>query len=92
MDRIPEWTLADKLRKARISAGLDQAQLADRLGAARNTVVNYENGRTDPKLYLIREWARVTEVPVEWFTRQVTGERLAALAARVLCWPLRTAS
>lgn len=46
---IPEWTLADRLRKAREMAELDQAQMADRIGVSRRSVINYEKANTDPR-------------------------------------------
>ncbi len=45
---VPAWTVADRLRKAREHAGLEQAQLATDLGVSRNTVGNYEGGKVTP--------------------------------------------
>jgi transcriptional regulator with XRE-family HTH domain len=63
--QIPEWTLADRLRKARESAGLSQQEMADHLGLSRVTVGTYENGAT-PKLAVLRVWAMRTGVPLDW--------------------------
>lgn len=63
---IPEWTMGDRLRKAREDAGLSQAELADRIGISRNTVGNAEIGDRTPLLVTLRAWADVTSVPVEW--------------------------
>ena len=35
---IPEWTVADRLRKARESADLSQAELAELTGISRRTI------------------------------------------------------
>ena len=42
--RVPEWTVGDRLRKARESAGLEQRQLAERAGMSRTTLRKVENG------------------------------------------------
>ena len=63
---VPQWTLTDRLRKARESAGLNQPQLAEALGVSSNTVGNYERGFTTPRRMVLMAWAMVTGVPVEW--------------------------
>lgn len=84
---IPQWTLADRCRKAREHAGMDQRQLADAIGVARNTVVNYEHGHRQPREIVLRAWAMATGVPLEWLksgtvdTRQYPHSGLLALAA-----------
>ena len=74
VERIPEFTIGDRLRKARELTGLDQGPFADEIGVSRGTVSNYEAGKTTAikRLYL-RTWAMRTGVPVEWLaTGQVT--------------------
>ena len=34
----PQWTVGDRLRKAREMIGLDRAELAEQIGISRNTV------------------------------------------------------
>lgn len=65
---IPQWTLGDRLRKAREHAGMDQEELALRIGVSRGTVSNYEIGRgtRPPKVVVLRAWARECGVPYEW--------------------------
>lgn len=65
---IPQWTLGDRLRKAREHAGMDQLELANRIGISRNTVSNYElgNGTRPPKVVVLRAWANECGVPYEW--------------------------
>lgn len=63
---IPEWTITDRLRKSREHANMDQTQLAERIGMARTTVSNYENGVTPPKRPILLSWALATGVPLEW--------------------------
>lgn len=64
--RIPEWTLADRLRKAREMTGLGQIEFAEHSGISRASVVNYETGRRVPRAVYLSAWALATGVPVEW--------------------------
>lgn len=64
---VPTWTLGERLRKAREDAGLSQHELADRIGIHFNSVSAYEhNKQGKPKRLVVREWARVTDVPEWW--------------------------
>jgi transcriptional regulator with XRE-family HTH domain len=65
---IPQWTLGDRLRKAREFAGMEQGELALRIGVSRGTVSNYELGRgtRPPKVVVLRAWAHECGVPYEW--------------------------
>lgn len=68
---VPQWTLGDRLRKARESAGLEQTELAQSLGASRKTIGNAERGQHQPRRSLVMAWALATNVPVRWL---MTGE------------------
>lgn len=74
---IPEWTFADRCRKARVNAGFDtQEAFADAAGISRGTVGNYESGSTKrPIRAVIAAWALATGVPAEWLR---TGENASA--------------
>lgn len=63
---IPEITLATRLRLAREHAGLEQGQLAELMGIARNTVSRSENGAGTPRTIVLKAWALATGVPLEW--------------------------
>ena len=64
---IPTWTVTDRLAKARQVAGLSGAELAQRIGVARSTIVNYESPTYETRKDLVlREWARVCDVSFEW--------------------------
>lgn len=71
-NRIPEWTVADRLRKARESAGLSQADLAELTGISRRTISSYEQGST-PKRTNVLAWAMATGYPYTWITDGSTG-------------------
>lgn len=68
---VPEWTIADRLRKARESAGYGQVEFSQRTSMARGTISAAENGKRVPSRANIRLWAMATGVPFEWL---VNGE------------------
>lgn len=64
---VPQWTAADRLRKARVTAGLTQTELAEQMGVAKSTVSNYEAGHTtNLRTIVLKQWALATGVPVAW--------------------------
>ena len=69
--RIPEWTIGDRIRKAREHAGLDQDQLADLTGFGRSTLSNWEHDRNAPSVKKLLDLARALDVPVTWL---LTGD------------------
>lgn len=77
----PAWTLGERLRKARNHAGMEQVELADALGVARNTISNYETDRRHPSKALIRYWAEVCGVSNDWL---VDGDG-ASTTSYMLC-------
>jgi transcriptional regulator with XRE-family HTH domain len=64
---IPEFSVADRLRKARELTGLTGQDFADEIGVSRRTVTTYERGvdRMPPKSLLLL-WQLRTGVPAEW--------------------------
>ena len=62
---VPEWTLTDRLRKARETAGYTQAELGDRLGVTKTTVSRAERGEGITHRTMI-QWAAETGVPLAW--------------------------
>lgn len=59
-------TLGKRMRIARQTADLDQAQIAAMLGVARTTVGMWERGETEPSATNFVAWALVTGQPLEW--------------------------
>ena len=68
---VPEWTVGDRLRKARVHAGIGTEQMAVALLRTRNTVGNYEGGRSKPPPRVMARWAELCAVPLEWL---LTGD------------------
>lgn len=54
------------MAKARVFIGLDQTEMADRLGVSRRTVSRLETGQHQPTRAVLIAWAYVTGVPLEW--------------------------
>ncbi len=63
---IPQWDLADRMRKALRQSGLSAGEIARYLGVGRNTVSTWINGRIEPSLQTLRLWALRTGVSFEW--------------------------
>jgi transcriptional regulator with XRE-family HTH domain len=55
-----EWTLGDRLRKARELAGYDAKAFAERIGVSRDTIRSYEADRYLPKRPVLLAWALAT--------------------------------
>ncbi|MFJ2370867.1 helix-turn-helix domain-containing protein [Microbacterium sp. NPDC087665] len=70
----PTWTLVDRLRKSRMLADLDQGEIADRIGVARNTVSNWERGRSEPTATYFVRWASATGVTLDWLAAGLNAE------------------
>jgi Helix-turn-helix len=67
---VPEWDLADRMRKALRISGMDVQEMADYLGVARNTVSTWINGRNRPSRPTLRLWAIRCGVPYEWLLEE----------------------
>lgn len=87
---VPEWTVSDRLRKAREVRGYRQQELADRMGLTRRTIGALERGETKIERRNLLAWAMATGVPPEWLEHgwaprgsnpQPTGNRHLGLAA-----------
>lgn len=68
---VKTWTLAERLKRARLVAGLEQAELSELIGASRASISNYENGRTEPTASTFVLWAEATGASLEWLAQGV---------------------
>ena len=57
--------LITKIKEYRERAGYKQSELAEMVGARRETIVHLENGRYNPSLKLAMEIAKVFHATVE---------------------------
>lgn len=71
----PEWTLGDRLAKARRNAGWTQQQMAELIAQAvpemrikKQTISNWENDTNRPRdlMRVVDEWSRLTRAPQAW--------------------------
>ena len=82
---VPEWTLADRLRKARDLAGYSQAELATATGISQRSIIRYERGQAEPRRPELLAWATACHVKYEWLTGghspgEETEQQMQALA------------
>ena len=71
--RIPTWSFADRLRKAREFAGLDQGDLAPLILKKRSTLSGWERGNHRPDELTIRAIAFHTGVSFDWLWSGTDG-------------------
>ena len=57
--------LVTKIKEYREKVGMKQSELAEQVGARRETIVHLENGRYNPSLKLAMDIAKVFGVTVE---------------------------
>jgi transcriptional regulator with XRE-family HTH domain len=63
---VPEWDLADRMRKALRESGVSVGEMAEYLGVYRSTLSKWLGGVTTPKAGMLRLWAMRTGVDFEW--------------------------
>jgi transcriptional regulator with XRE-family HTH domain len=68
---VPQFDMADRLRKALRTADVGVQEMAEYLGVSRNTIGAWIGGRVVPGLAFIRLWAMRTGVSLKWLQ---TGE------------------
>ncbi len=72
---VPEWDLADRLRKALRSSDVSVAQISQALDVSRQTVGNWMAGRARPTRATVVAWALATGVDLHWLeTGQAPAE------------------
>lgn len=66
MKTRPQWTLGDRVRKAREHRGWTQRDLSSRLGVSLRTISRWERGDNRPGTGLLVAVAHETGVPISW--------------------------
>jgi ribosome-binding protein aMBF1 (putative translation factor) len=61
----PEYEIATELIRARLRAGLSQAELAARMGTSQSTIARLESGQTLPSTKTLLRFAEATGSKVE---------------------------
>lgn len=59
-------TIGERIRAARKAAGLNQADLAARIGVSQPSVANWESGVHDPRRLMLAKVAEALATPLEW--------------------------
>jgi transcriptional regulator with XRE-family HTH domain len=59
----PRATLGDLLRRARLDAGMEQAELAEKIGASRSAIGAWERDRSQPDFGWIKRIIVATNSP-----------------------------
>jgi len=57
-------TFAEKLKTARLQAGISQEKLSSLLGVTKRTIINYENGQTLPPINMLPKIAKLFGVTI----------------------------
>lgn len=66
---LPQWTFADRMRKIRRDVlGVEQAELAEKLGVTRQAYAAWEAGRNEPRsiLAIAKKVELMSGVPAAW--------------------------
>jgi transcriptional regulator with XRE-family HTH domain len=79
---VPEFDLADRMRKALRESTYTAGEMASYLGVNRTTVSTWLNGHYTPGVQTLRLWAMATGVPFEWLSEGRQAHELADLTSR----------
>lgn len=63
-----------RFRVAREIAGLTQDELAQMVGVARTTILDWEAGRTEPTFAKVVALSRATKQPLDWFAEGLDAD------------------
>ena len=88
---MPQWDLADRMRKALRQADTGVSEIADYLGVSRTSVSNWINGRVPPSTQTLRLWAIRCGVSYDWLRDGPsvvagTGSRTAPTLTQRITW------
>lgn len=78
---VPEWTVGDRLMKARQHAGLTQEQMATAISnemgstVSKQRISNWETDTNQPRRFIdvVDAWSRITGVDQAWILGFRTG-------------------
>lgn len=80
MEKIETWTLRTRLWISRYNTGMKQAELARRVGVARETISRIECGSLLPSALLALRIAEVLDTPMDrlfWIERKIERRQLS---------------
>jgi len=79
---VPQWDVADRLRKALRESGTSSTEMADYLGVSKTSLSNWINGHFEPSTQTLRLWALRTGVPYEWLISDTNPQASTAIRCR----------
>lgn len=67
-ERVPVWSVGDRMAKAREVAGLSQEAMAELFDVSRAAIGKWERDEAQPRDFLavITRWSEITKVPAGW--------------------------
>jgi transcriptional regulator with XRE-family HTH domain len=71
--RAPEFTLSDRLTKAREAARITQERMGELLGCSRRTIVRYEHGGAHVPRSVVLAYHVATQTDLEWLESGVAS-------------------
>lgn len=72
---IAARSIGDRIRQARKTRGMSQADLAVRIGVSQPAIANWESGVHDPRRLTLAKLADALEAPLDWLA---AGDRSSA--------------
>lgn len=66
MEQVKSW-VAQKIKDAREWKGISQVAMAKHLDVARQTYLDLESGKTEPRISTLVRIAELTDQPLGWF-------------------------
>ena len=82
-ERVPVFSLGERIRKAREDAGMSQQQFGLALGVDRKTVGNWEGDRNRPRYRDLMMISSVADVSLRWLAGDLYRPDIAAAAGGV---------
>ena len=86
---VPQWDVADRMRKSLREAAIGVTEIADYLDVSRTSVSNWINGRIPPSVQTLRLWALRTGVPYEWLSGDRDFRRRGVKSALTYIFTMR---
>ncbi len=65
MDNIYSKPIRISLTAARVNAQMNRREMAQLLGVSTSTVVNWENGKTEPTVSQLRKISEISGIPMD---------------------------
>ncbi|MFL7013673.1 helix-turn-helix transcriptional regulator [Enterovibrio norvegicus] len=71
IEKVNKKSISKKIKIARTNADKTQADMARQLEVARQTYLDLESGKTEPRVSTLCEISKITGLPLIWFCEDV---------------------